>query len=642
MRFYRTFAFTVLLLCPFVPLNAGDWPIYKGNLYFTGNNDGIIVKNNNLKWLFQADARTFNPIVSDGLVYFVDIKNNVYCLNEENGKSVWKFNLHQISSRFNIGAKASGKIKYPIIDGNTLFLSDSVAIYAIDKRSGAILWAKTGTALEQVDYTRRRAKVDGIYADPVVTNGNIVYGTRNNFFSRKAANGDIAWKNSGIKSYSGFPTYYDRFVFTQSMDYTANTYTVFCLDSTSGTTIWSAKLPQPFKIFPPVVYKGKVYIPVNNSIYCLDLKTGSVLWNKEYGTVITSIPGFTDKTILFAIDNSTVVAIDPGSGKIMNTINTGEKSAPYFVTINDLVYIAYNKYSQIKGKSTPFTFVQAANIFNSDKLFSYKTPFPGANSQPSASQGILFIPAGNYVYAIGTEYYNDVIDGGDGYATTPGETGTESPDIQPQSDSSTDDNSKSKTRKIKIKVTSNDGKPIQSQIEIKKRDNKGTVIYQSTGTTDGNNETIIVPAGNDIELLATSPGYIPKKVTIDNDDKNTGITLDSIEKGKSYSFDNIFFEKNKAYLKKESIDILDKIVLVMKDNSQLSLEISGHTDSDGDKAYNQSLSEKRAESVAEYLIKNGISPEKITTKGYGESSPLVSNDTEEGKSKNRRTEFKFN
>ncbi|NMB65004.1 MAG: OmpA family protein, partial [Spirochaetes bacterium] len=66
-----------------------------------------------------------------------------------------------------------------------------------------------------------------------------------------------------------------------------------------------------------------------------------------------------------------------------------------------------------------------------------------------------------------------------------------------------------------------------------------------------------------------------------------------------------------------------------------------HTDSIGDDTYNQKLSEKRADAVCDYIIKHGISPERISAKGFGETKPIASNDTKEGRQKNRRTEFYF-
>ena len=71
------------------------------------------------------------------------------------------------------------------------------------------------------------------------------------------------------------------------------------------------------------------------------------------------------------------------------------------------------------------------------------------------------------------------------------------------------------------------------------------------------------------------------------------------------------------------------------------IEISGHTDNQGGEAYNQKLSENRAKSVFEYLLNNGIDKSRLSYKGYGEEKPVDSNDTEEGRANNRRTEFKI-
>jgi outer membrane protein OmpA-like peptidoglycan-associated protein len=71
------------------------------------------------------------------------------------------------------------------------------------------------------------------------------------------------------------------------------------------------------------------------------------------------------------------------------------------------------------------------------------------------------------------------------------------------------------------------------------------------------------------------------------------------------------------------------------------VEVRGHTDSTGDEAHNLKLSERRADAVVEYMIKNGISPEQISARGFGETRPVDSNDTAEGRARNRRTEFVF-
>ncbi|HUM48322.1 MAG TPA: OmpA family protein, partial [Chitinophagales bacterium] len=83
----------------------------------------------------------------------------------------------------------------------------------------------------------------------------------------------------------------------------------------------------------------------------------------------------------------------------------------------------------------------------------------------------------------------------------------------------------------------------------------------------------------------------------------------------------------------------NKLIDLLKQNPSLKIEISGHTDNQGSAAYNQSLSQNRAKAVYEYLSATGIASSRLTFKGYGETKPLGSNETEEGRSQNRRTTF---
>ena len=634
----------LLLICTSSPLSlhGNDWPIFKGNIYFTGNNDEIIVKNNNLKWLFQGNDRIYNPVVSDSKVFFTDRKGNVYCLDEEYGKLIWKINLIKISKQFKALSRSAGKIKYPLIKGNTLFLSDPIAIYAIDKHTGRILWARTGMrqSNKTMDISGRmsRPMVDGIYSDPIILNDNIYYGTREMFISREIRNGHINWNNNTIKTYSGYPTFYDDLIFTQSMDYSSGKYTVHCLNSFNGKEKWSQRILKPIKIFPPVIYKQKVFIPSNKSIYCINIKTGEKIWSKEYENFITSNPSFTDRSILFSIGNSDIIVIDPHNGNIIKKIKISPKSSPCYVTVRNQLYIAYNKYSTVKKRRIPYGYIKALNFSNDSTIWQYKTPFPGAVSQPISSKGILFLPAGNYLYAIGTEYYTRVVEGGSGHAVTPGqEKGKQIKPPQPRIPE--DKPEKIETRKLKLIITDRDKRIVPAVVEIKKRE-KGKIKYCKR--TDVPKKDIInVPKGDGVDLIVIADNFIPKKVLVKKDDIEKHIILDRIQTGKPITIDNIFFEINQAYLKKESIDILDMLIKVMNQKPKLKVEIRGHTDSTGEEAYNQKLSERRADAVSEYMIKNGISPERLNSIGFGERKPIATNKTEKGRGKNRRTEFFF-
>lgn len=629
-----------------VTVFSQDWPIYKGNIYFTGNNDEIIVKNNNLKWLFQAEDRVYNPIVSDGRIYFIDHKAQLYCLDEEYGFLIWKIDVRSISKHFKKMSRAAGKIKYPLIFGNTLILSDPVAIYALDKRTGRTLWARTGMRIEKVKPQgltgyKPLPMVDGIYSDPIIRESKIFYGTRNMFMAREIRNGHQMWENRVIKSFSGFPTFYDEFIFSQSMDYKTGRYTVHCLNMDTGKEYWSKRIQKPMKIFPPVIYKRKVYIPSSTELYCLNLKNGETEWIKNYGKYITSTPGFTDRAILFTLDNRDIVAVDPKNGNILKTVKVAKGAGPKYVMIRDQAYIAYSDNGK---KKRAYGVVKAINFDENKKLWNFRTPFPGSISQPMASNGILFLPAGNYLYAIGAQHYPRVVKGGSGYAVTPGKTTGKKDKPLPKPMSTKvvrkPQPEKVKTRKMQIAIAEKDSKNnVSALVNIKKRKN-GRVIYskQKYVTKPGN---IDVPIGDNVEVTVSAKGYVPKKVIINSNDKKKKIFLDRIETGKSYVVDNVLFEFNKAYLKRQSHDVIDELVKIMKQNPSLKVEIRGYTDSVGNDDYNKKLSERRADSVAEYVIKNGVSPERISSVGFGEKNPIADNKTKEGRSKNRRTEFYF-
>jgi outer membrane protein OmpA-like peptidoglycan-associated protein len=104
---------------------------------------------------------------------------------------------------------------------------------------------------------------------------------------------------------------------------------------------------------------------------------------------------------------------------------------------------------------------------------------------------------------------------------------------------------------------------------------------------------------------------------------------------------NIFFDFNKATLRHESITELRHLVTFMHEYPKLNIEISGHTDSIGTAEINQKLSHERASAVREYLVSQGIPAIRVTSKGYGATKPVAPNDTEEGRQRNRRTEFRI-
>ncbi|MDA8140424.1 MAG: OmpA family protein [Desulfobacteraceae bacterium] len=108
----------------------------------------------------------------------------------------------------------------------------------------------------------------------------------------------------------------------------------------------------------------------------------------------------------------------------------------------------------------------------------------------------------------------------------------------------------------------------------------------------------------------------------------------------TYILEGVQFETNKADLKKSSYSALDNAAEIMKKNPSLKVEIQGHTDASGKHDYNTQLSQRRAESVKAYLETKGIEANRMIAKGYGPDRPIDTNDTKEGRARNRRVEFK--
>ena len=137
------------------------------------------------------------------------------------------------------------------------------------------------------------------------------------------------------------------------------------------------------------------------------------------------------------------------------------------------------------------------------------------------------------------------------------------------------------------------------------------------------------------ELIATD-----EPVTVATTIKREVVTKTMLpELGKKMVLEQVYFATNKADLLPASFEELNALLQYLSEHEKANITITGHTDNKGDEAFNQTLSELRAEAVANYLIENGIEAGRIHFRGYGSRKAIASNDTEEGRRQNRRVEF---
>jgi outer membrane protein OmpA-like peptidoglycan-associated protein len=176
----------------------------------------------------------------------------------------------------------------------------------------------------------------------------------------------------------------------------------------------------------------------------------------------------------------------------------------------------------------------------------------------------------------------------------------------------------------------------------------GSVIIKSNSRPVTGQFLICIPADADYALNISKKGYLfysdnftMDKVYQQKEPFLIDIPLQPLNVGTKTVLRNVFFETDSANLIDASRIELDIVLEFLNSNPTLTVEISGHTDNIGTAAYNQKLSDKRAASVVQYLRVHGISENRISSKGYGMSQPVESNDTPRGRAANRRTELKI-
>lgn len=170
-------------------------------------------------------------------------------------------------------------------------------------------------------------------------------------------------------------------------------------------------------------------------------------------------------------------------------------------------------------------------------------------------------------------------------------------------------------------------------------------VISKIQTDEGGNYLITLPLGKDYAFNVNRKGYLFYSANYNMSGTSpdsvftADIPLEPIEANAKVILKNVFFDTKKTDLKPQSIAELDNVVMLMNENPNMKILISGFTDNIGKPPDNLKLSQGRAISVVDYLVKNSIDKGRLTYKGFGETNPIASNETEQGRALNRRTEM---
>lgn len=194
---------------------------------------------------------------------------------------------------------------------------------------------------------------------------------------------------------------------------------------------------------------------------------------------------------------------------------------------------------------------------------------------------------------------------------------------------------------FRVHVTNREtGQAVPAVVQIRPR---GTAEARYTLRTDSltGSNTALLSDSLQYTLYIEQIGYEPYEAAIASIGDSIHVQLAPIQKGEVFVMKNLFFATNKTRILPTSEEGLEALSMFLQRNPDVRIRVMGHTDSVGQDAANQRLSEGRATAVRDDLVKRGVAAERIETVGYGESRPIATNETEEGRQQNRRVEIEI-
>lgn len=198
-------------------------------------------------------------------------------------------------------------------------------------------------------------------------------------------------------------------------------------------------------------------------------------------------------------------------------------------------------------------------------------------------------------------------------------------------------------------VDSKTGQPIEARI-IYERLSDGKEMGETTSNATTGEYELLLPAGEKYGIRAEAEGFMSENISIDLTNYDVAsehiidhkdLKLVRIEEKAVVVLNNVFFAFDDTTLSTDSFAELNRVVELLNERGSIKIEIVGHTDNTGPEDYNMILSQRRAQSVADYISNKGVDKIRIEVKYFGETQPISENDTREGRKKNRRVEFKI-
>lgn len=595
-----------------------NWPTYMGNQYLTGNNDQILPEGGGVLWRFRTPGRLYNPVGVNGRVYVVSTDNHLYCLDMADGSVIWRYRAD------------APLVRQVVVYRGRVYLPAGRFLYCLDEETGRVIWG-------------RRDPSYGFYGTPTVAAGLILYGNRRGFYARELSNGHLVWENQRVYTYgSGFPSYWNGMVYTVSKEFQQESARLVALDVEDGSERWSVGLANVPNIFSPVVYREEIFLAFGRQLSVFDAESGGRRAEAPLPERAQSHPVFSQGFLFLSLAGGSILRIDPD-----NLEWEAAYTAPHstqFAAVGGYLLVPF------KEAGGGYALVNALTGLEEQRV-------PAAGGEPTsvtASNGIAFLSAADSLLAIGKgRFLGTSAAAGDAAGRMDGEEGIGGGEGERDGEGADggaggvgEGETAEDTTVIRGTVRDRDtGEPLSGTVDATTTRGDGEVEHRQQPFEGGEFE-VEVPRRGRTDLTVSSPGHTFESISLPDEKAVDDLSLQPLElalaragRGEGFDIESIHYRTGSADLEAGSIPALRSLLSIMRENPGIRIEIAGHTDSTGPEELNLRLSEMRAEAVASWLVKQGVSSRRILTRGYGESRPVADNSTEEGRRRNRRTEI---
>lgn len=674
----RAALFPILLLL--ATMMAADWPLYRGNMYFTGNNDDAIPSTNKPYFSVKADSAIRNPIAVDGFLYFTTERGFIYRVDEE-------------TADLRMKRRIDSNVTRPLLlVGERLITGEAKRVVCHDRRRGALLWASEPFP-------------EGLSGFLVADGSRLFVTTPQKIAMLSLKDGRGLRAPIEMETGAPFPIPYGESLYVVSKN--DQGYMLRALDLAQSQDRWQQALPSGSPVSAPLVFRDRIYLTCGSRLAAFTLSNGAPLFNEDLGKPVAEQPViFGEGSILVVFADGSLAVCDGKTGKAVKTMATRAIPSSGVAVVRESAFIIQSSKDPGDAGKTRYALC-GIDLGTGRTHFEWACPGDGIPAGLIASSGRLLLAAGDTLHSVGQDgavwfgsarnleytrdppvrvsyqtnvqqivtnrvvrahsitnlpakgqpkelaynFYGSVWDDAK-IVKVPAKTNVLTnwlTNIERQTEAAEFQLFPPRPKPeipslvLSLVVKDNNSNDISAKVEVLTRENR-RIIDRKLIESNQDLASISIPRPGETEILASAEGHMDNKVVLALADKSVSrlervLTLTRIETGKSIVVENIRFELDKAALLPESAAILDRVRDTLMKNDKLVVEVRGFTDGLGSEEYNRALSLKRANSVRDYLIKKGVPQERLSTKGLGPSNPIADNKTESGRARNRRTEF---